>query len=263
MGTQVIIPYRDEDEARLFKPMGDLGQIVRMASAHLADYRLGLYRYSVKNRNGTFETRIRSQSVLGILTLSTILLAGITRPSMFTLFLVGRTAHHHASRNFDYSSVHVEGAERIAKVAAASGVSRLVHVSHLNASSTSPSKFYQTKAEGEERVRAAFPAATVVRPGTMFGYEDKLLTNIASSSRSLAYPESPSSGYFPIVWPIWWKLNHGETQIRPVHVSLRVMCRLRLRRLGHFRSWMLLKPSRTSCLFLNFLERFLCLALLH
>jgi hypothetical protein len=30
MGTQVIIPYRDEDEARLFKPMGDLGQIVRM-----------------------------------------------------------------------------------------------------------------------------------------------------------------------------------------------------------------------------------------
>ena len=30
MGTQVIIPYRDEDDARVFKPMGDLGQIVRM-----------------------------------------------------------------------------------------------------------------------------------------------------------------------------------------------------------------------------------------
>lgn len=30
LGTQVIIPYRDEDEARVFKPMGDLGQIVRM-----------------------------------------------------------------------------------------------------------------------------------------------------------------------------------------------------------------------------------------
>jgi NADH dehydrogenase (ubiquinone) 1 alpha subcomplex subunit 9 len=30
MGTQVIVPYRDEDEARVFKPMGDLGQIVRM-----------------------------------------------------------------------------------------------------------------------------------------------------------------------------------------------------------------------------------------
>lgn len=30
MGTQVIVPYRDEDDARLLKPMGDLGQIVRM-----------------------------------------------------------------------------------------------------------------------------------------------------------------------------------------------------------------------------------------
>lgn len=30
MGTQVIVPYRDEDEARHLKPMGDLGQIVPM-----------------------------------------------------------------------------------------------------------------------------------------------------------------------------------------------------------------------------------------
>jgi len=30
IGTQVIVPYRDEDAARVFKPMGDLGQIVRM-----------------------------------------------------------------------------------------------------------------------------------------------------------------------------------------------------------------------------------------
>lgn len=37
MGTQVIVPYRDEDEARFLKPMGDLGQIVRMVSnsAHM------------------------------------------------------------------------------------------------------------------------------------------------------------------------------------------------------------------------------------
>ena len=86
-----------------------------------------------------------------------------------------------SSRNFDYASVHVAGAERIASIAAQSGVSRLVHVSHLNASATSKSKFYQTKAEGEERVKAAFPSATIIRPGTMFGYEDKLLNNMAGS----------------------------------------------------------------------------------
>lgn len=82
-------------------------------------------------------------------------------------------------RNFDYKSVHVSGAERIAKIAAESGVSRFIHLSHLNALENSPSKFYAAKAEGEQLVQAAFPTATIVRPATMFGYEDKLLTNIA------------------------------------------------------------------------------------
>ena len=36
MGTQVVVPYREEDEARIFKPMGDLGQIVRMVSSSMA-----------------------------------------------------------------------------------------------------------------------------------------------------------------------------------------------------------------------------------
>jgi len=69
----------------------------------------------------------------------------------------------------------------------------------LNASPTSPSKFYRTKSEGEERVLKVFPSATIVRPAAMFGYEDKLLNNIAG-------------------WPIWWKLNQAETKIRPAHV---------------------------------------------
>jgi NADH dehydrogenase (ubiquinone) 1 alpha subcomplex subunit 9 len=78
--------------------------------------------------------------------------------------------------------VQVAGAEKIAAVSAQCGVPRLVHVSHLNASATSPSKYYQTKALGEERVKAVFPAATIIRPGAMFGFEDKLLNNIASAS---------------------------------------------------------------------------------
>ncbi|KAG5648289.1 hypothetical protein DXG03_004859 [Asterophora parasitica] len=161
-GTQVIIPYRDEDEARHFKPMGDLGQIVRM-------------EWDIRNENQIAECLRHSDIVYN---------------------LAGRDFE---TKNFDFKSVQVDGAERIAHVAAQEGVSRFVQVSHLNASHDSPSKFYQTKAEGEERVKAKFPTATIVRPGTLFGYEDKLLTNIA-------------------VWPIWWKLNHGETKIRPVHV---------------------------------------------
>ena len=60
-------------------------------------------------------------------------------------------------------------------------MSRLVHVSHLNAARHSTSKFYQSKAEGEEKVKAAFPGATIVRPAAMYGYEARLLNNIAST----------------------------------------------------------------------------------
>jgi len=124
-------------------------------------------------------------------------IAECLRHSDIVYNLVGRD---YETKNFDYASVHVAGAERIASIAAQCGVSRLVHVSHLNASHTSKSEFYKSKAEGEDRVKAAFPNATIIRPATMFGHEDKLLTNIP-------------------IWPIWWKLNYGETKIRPVHVT--------------------------------------------
>lgn len=82
-------------------------------------------------------------------------------------------------RNFDYTSVNKTAAEAIAKISAENGVPRLVHVSHLNASLDSPSKFYHTKAEGEEAVKAAFPDATIVRPSQMYGIEDKFLNSMA------------------------------------------------------------------------------------
>jgi NADH dehydrogenase (ubiquinone) 1 alpha subcomplex subunit 9 len=85
------------------------------------------------------------------------------------------------SRNYDYSSVHVEGAKSIARVAAQNGISKFVHVSHLNASLDSKSKFYQTKAEGELAVREAFPESAIIRPSIMFGYEDRLLNNMVGT----------------------------------------------------------------------------------
>lgn len=161
-GTQVITPYRDPDEARHLKLMGDLGQVVHM------------------------EWDIRDEDQI----------AECLRHSDIVYNLVGR---EYETKNFTYNDVNAAGAGRIAKVAAQWGVPRFVHVSHLNADHQSISKFYRTKAEGEDLVKEAFPDATIIRPSTMFGYEDKLLNNIA-------------------IWSIWWKLNHGETKIRPVHV---------------------------------------------
>src|SRR3984893_3573874 len=56
-----------------------------------------------------------------------------------------------------YRAIHVEAARRVALAAHRHGVTRLIHLSALGASLTSPAISDRTKAEGEQAVRAAFP----------------------------------------------------------------------------------------------------------
>lgn len=122
------------------------------------------------------------------------------------------------NRNFDFYSVNAKGPETIARIAAENGVENFIHVSHLNAAPKSASKFYMAKYEGEQLVREAFPTATIVRPATLFGYEDRLLTNMASKSKC-RYDIRGKGTNSDLVWPMWWNLNQGQTKIRPVHVG--------------------------------------------
>ena len=59
MGTQVVVPYREEDEARIFKPMGDLGQIVRMVSSSRALSKSVFLLKIIGKRNGIYGTKIQ------------------------------------------------------------------------------------------------------------------------------------------------------------------------------------------------------------
>ncbi|HTK36044.1 MAG TPA: complex I NDUFA9 subunit family protein [Caulobacteraceae bacterium] len=59
------------------------------------------------------------------------------------------------------------------------GVGRLVHVSAIGADADSASKYARAKARGETAVRAAVPAATVVRPSIVFGPEDDFFNRFA------------------------------------------------------------------------------------
>ena len=80
--------------------------------------------------------------------------------------------------------VHVDGARNVAEAAAAAGVRALVHVSAIGADAASPSAYGRTKGEGEAAVRAAFPAATILRPSIMFGREDQFINRFAGDDRS-------------------------------------------------------------------------------
>lgn len=67
------------------------------------------------------------------------------------------------------------------------GVERFVHVSALDAAFDSPSCWARSKMAGEDAVRQAFPAATIIRPATMFGDEDRFLNRLAKLTQLLPF----------------------------------------------------------------------------
>lgn len=103
----------------------------------------------------------------------------------------------------DFARIQAEGAGRVARLAAAAGVRRLVHLSAIGADAGSESLYARTKAEGEAAVREAFPAATILRPSVVFGPEDQFFNRFAGLAAVLPI--------MPVV--------AGETRFQPVYVG--------------------------------------------
>ncbi|KAJ3286248.1 hypothetical protein HK104_009126 [Borealophlyctis nickersoniae] len=167
-GTQVVVSYRGlDDERRHLKQMGDLGQIVPL-------------RFDLRNEQQIAENVRHSDVVYNLM------------------------ARDYPTKNFTFEQVNVDGARRVARICREQGVSKLIHISALNADENSPSHFLRTKALGEKAVREEFPDAIIVRPASMYGQEDRFWNRI---------------GWF-IKWihvlPLF---NHGRTRMRPVYVG--------------------------------------------
>jgi uncharacterized protein YbjT (DUF2867 family) len=103
-----------------------------------------------------------------------------------------------------FEAIHAEAAGAIAKAAKAAGAHALVHVSAIGADADSESAYARTKAEGETRVREAFPDATILRPSIMFGPEDNFFNRFAGLARMLPF--------LPLI-------GGGHTKFQPVYVS--------------------------------------------
>jgi uncharacterized protein YbjT (DUF2867 family) len=108
-----------------------------------------------------------------------------------------------------FERVHVEGPELLAKTATKEGVHRLVHMSALGADANSQSHYARSKAEGEARVLAAFPKATILRPSVVFGPEDRLFNLFAELARF-----SPA---LPVLGASW--CGQEGTLFQPVYVG--------------------------------------------
>lgn len=103
-----------------------------------------------------------------------------------------------------FESLHVRGAETLAKAAASEGITNFVQVSAIGADAESESDYSRTKAEGEMAVRAAIPSADIMRPSIIFGNEDQFFNRFAAMAQ-LA-PALPLMG-------------GGATKFQPVYVG--------------------------------------------
>ncbi|MFV0243891.1 MAG: complex I NDUFA9 subunit family protein [Qingshengfaniella sp.] len=107
-----------------------------------------------------------------------------------------------AGRN-RFDAVQSEGAGRIARLAAAAGIGRMVHISAIGADPDSASAYARSKAAGEAAVLAHQPEAVILRPSIVFGQEDQVFNRFAGMAR------------FSLIVP----LVGAQTRFQPVYVD--------------------------------------------
>jgi uncharacterized protein YbjT (DUF2867 family) len=165
-GHVVRVAVRDPEAAMFLKPMGRVGQVVPL--------------YCNVTQDSTVARAVEGASIV--------------------VNLVGILAERRAG---DFARLQAEGAGRVARLAAAAGVGSLIQMSAIGADPASPSNYAKSKAEGEQAVRAAFPAATVLRPSLVFGPEDAFFNRFGALARM--------SPFMPVI--------AGASRFQPVYVG--------------------------------------------
>ena len=100
-----------------------------------------------------------------------------------------------------FERTHVTLPATLARACQASGVHRLVHVSALGADLDGPSMYQRSKARGEEVLRAAGLALSILRPSVIFGAEDRFLNLFARLQA--VFPVMPLAGAHTRFQPVW------------------------------------------------------------
>ncbi len=165
-GHVVRVAVRDTERARTLCPMGAVGQIVPLHTT-LAD-------------RATIERAVAGADLV--------------------VNLVGILAERRAG---DFQRLQADGPGQIGAAAAAAGVVRVVHVSAIGADPAAPSLYARSKGQGEAALRAAFPAATILRPSIVFGTEDGFFNRFAALAAM--------SPVMPVI--------AGGTRLQPVYVG--------------------------------------------
>ena len=160
------------------------------------------YRVRIAERSPKSAAFLKTQANLGQIQ---FMAADVKRPDTISRALDGAMAAVNLVGVFGAEMDRVQhlGAATVAKGAKAAGLTVLVQMSAIGADQASASAYGRSKGDGEAAVRAAFPAATIVRPSIIFGREDQFVNRFAAMIRMA-----------PIVPVIG-----GKTKFQPVHVG--------------------------------------------
>lgn len=165
-GYVVRVAVRDTERAGQLRPMGMVGQIVPL--------------YTTLAERGTVERAVAGADLV--------------------VNLVGILAERRAG---DFQRIQADGPGLIGAAAAGSGVARLVHVSAIGADPNARSLYASSKGKGEQALRAAYPAACILRPSVVFGPEDQFFNRFAALAAL--------SPVMPVIC--------GQTRMQPVYVG--------------------------------------------
>ena len=165
-GYHVRVAVRRPDLAGFLQPLGNVGQI-QLVQANLR------YRDSIN-------AAVKGAKVV-------VNLVGILQES--------------GQQKFD--AVQELGARAVADAARKQGA-RLVHISAIGADADSASSYGETKAKGENGVRAAVKDAIIMRPSIIFGPEDDFFNRFGAMAR---------------ISPMLPLIGGGATRFQPVYVG--------------------------------------------
>ncbi|MCJ8190782.1 complex I NDUFA9 subunit family protein [Sphingomicrobium aestuariivivum] len=166
----------DPTAPKIITLIGGGGFIGRYAAEQLLKHNV---RLRIVERNPKSAHTLQPLSRVGQIALMP---ANLEKPATIEAAVAGADAVINLVGTFDTAkqdALHVEGARTAAELAAKAGVKAFVQVSALGADKDGESHYAQTKAQGEEAVRKAFPNATILRPSTVFGAEDEFTNRFA------------------------------------------------------------------------------------
>ena len=166
-GAKVLILTRNADKAKYLKPLGSVGQITPVGGDALDDATL--------------------QSVIA--------------PADYVINLVGILA---PSGKQSFAATQAELPARIADMAQAAEVKKIVHISAIGADLKSKSRYAVTKAEGERAMLRGFSPVTILRPSIIFGPGDGFFNRF---------------GAMAMVAPALPVIGGGKNQMQPVFVG--------------------------------------------